>query len=789
MRLSILCFALGVWLLQQQRELPGAPLVALVFGACLVLAAATARLHRKHWSKPALACAAALGLCAGFAWAAGAAQLRMADRLPVENEGRDVRIVGVVSDLPQKFDGGLRFELSVEQSEAAVPALVQLSWYAGRRGQEGVPPMLRAGERWQLMVRLKRPHGNLNPHGFDYEAHLLERGVRATGYVRESAYNRRIDDLVRRPMLLVERLRQSVRERFQAALSDRAYAGVIIALVVGDQRAIAPEYWDVFARTGTTHLMSISGLHVTMVAGLLYFLVFAAWRRLPGLCLRLPAQKAAVLGGAGAALLYALLAGFGVPAQRTLYMLTVVALALWLGRIGTPSRVLAVALAAVLIVDPWAVLSAGFWLSFAAVGFLFYIGAGRLAFGHWLREWARSQWAVTIGLIPALLVMFQQLSLVAPLANAVAIPVVSFLITPLALAAAMLPFDALLTLDHQLLTYLMALLEWLSDVPQAVWQQAAPPTWALLSGVAGCTWLLLPRGFPARWVGALLLLPLLLAQAQRPGEGELRMTVLDVGHGLAVHLQTRAHDLLYDTGPRYSPQANAGNRIILPYLRAAGVGRIHGLVVSHEDQDHAGGMAAVLEGLPVEWVTSSIAARGQTSRPGHRPCHAGQSWEWDGVRFDMLHPQPADYLERRKDNDLSCVLRVTAGSRRVLLTGDIEAAAESALLRRLPGPELASEILVVPHHGSRSSSSARFIAAVAPAAAIFPVGYRNAFRHPHPDVAGRYERSGVRALRTDRDGAVAVIINSSGSSFELARQIRRRYWHHTGNTALAATAQ
>lgn len=714
----------------------------------------------------------------------------MSDALASEAEGRDVRITGVVDGLPQRFDGGLRFELSVEQSEAAVPHLVQLSWYAGRkRGhEEALPPMLRAGERWQLMVRLKRPHGNLNPHGFDYEAHLLERGIRATGYVRESAYNRRLDEMVWRPMLIVERLRQMVRERFQSVLAQRPYAGVLIALVVGDQRAITPGLWNVFARTGTTHLMSISGLHVTMVAGLLYFLVLATWRRLPGLCLRLPAQKAAILGGAGAALLYALLAGFGVPAQRTLYMLSVVALALWVGRIGTPTVVLALALAAVLIADPWAVLSAGFWLSFGAVGFLFYIGAGRLAIGHWLREWARSQWAVTIGLIPALLAMFQQLSLVAPLANAVAIPVVSFLITPLALAAAMLPFDALATLDHQLLAWLMALLEWLSALPQAMWQQAAPQAWALFSGVAGCLWLLLPRGFPARWVGALLLLPLVLVPAQRPREGEMKVTVLDVGHGLAVHVQTRTHDLLYDTGPRYSTQANAGNRIILPYLRAAGVDRIHGMVVSHEDQDHAGGMASVLEGLPVEWLASSIEARDEDSRQQHHRCHAGQSWEWDGVRFDMLHPQPEDYLVRGKDNDLSCVLRVAAGSRRVLLTGDIEAAGESALLRRLPDQELASEILVVPHHGSRSSSSARFIEAVAPAAAIFPVGYRNAFRHPHPDVAGRYERAGARTLRTDRDGAVAVTISGSGSSFELARQISRRYWHQDSATVLAAPA-
>jgi competence protein ComEC len=357
--------------------------------------------------------------------------------------------------------------------------------------------------------------------------------------------------------------------------------------------------------------------------------------------LRLPAQKAAAAAGWATAFGYCLLAGFGVPAQRTLYMLSVVALALWLGRAASGSRVLALALLLVLLLDPWAVLAAGFWLSFGAVGLLFHVGAGRLAPGHWLAEWGRAQWAVTLGLMPALLALFQQFSLVSPLANAVAIPVVSFIVTPLALIAAALPFDALLLLAHQILAWLMAFIAWLADLPLAVWQQAAPPAWAVALGLLGCAWLLLPRGFPSRWRRRVLMLPLVLVEPARPAPGELRLTVLDVGQGLAVHAQTAAHDLIYDTGPQFSPDANSGNRILLPYLRAAGVRRLDGLIVTHQDKDHAGGALSLLDGLPVAWTASAMPADHPfREAPGHRPCLDGQSWEWDGVRFEMLHPAP-----------------------------------------------------------------------------------------------------------------------------------------------------
>src|SRR5215470_6795578 len=336
-----------------------------------------------------------------------------------------------------------------------------------------------------------------------------------------------------------------------------------------------------------------------MIAGLFAALVSFLWRRSEALALALPAQKAAALAGFLAALAYCLISGFAVPAQRTLYMVGVVAAALWLGRASSASRVLAAALLVVLILDPWAVLSPGFWLSFAAVAVIFHVRAGHTAKPHWLVQWGRVQWAVTVGLAPLMLVLFQQVSLVSPLANAVAIPVVSFVVTPLALAGAVLPLDWVLVLGHAVLEAMMAVLGVLASLPSAMWQQHAPVPWTVPLALLGIAWLLLPRGFPARWLGAVLALPLFAVLPPAPAAGELWITVLDVGQGLSVVARTQRHALLYDAGPAYNALADSGSRVVLPYLRGEGIARLDGLVVSHDDRDHAGGAASVLGAIPV----------------------------------------------------------------------------------------------------------------------------------------------------------------------------------------------
>ncbi|HYN27083.1 MAG TPA: DNA internalization-related competence protein ComEC/Rec2, partial [Burkholderiales bacterium] len=633
-------------------------------------------------------------------------------------------------------------------------------------------------QRWRLSARLRRPHGNANPGGFDFEAWMLERGIRAVGYVRADAPAALIVTRVNRPAYVLERVREAVRSRLLRSLDGRPYAGVIVALAVGDQRAIQPIQWRIFTRTGVNHLMSISGLHITMVASLAYLLVLRLWRRSETLTLRLPAVRAAAAAGLAAALAYAALSGFAVPAQRTVFMLGIVAAALWLGWMTRPLAVLAAAAALVILVDPIAVISAGFWLSFGAVAVIMLAGGGRIGRFSWLGAWARTQWAVTLALVPLLLAMFQQVSLVSPIANAIAIPLVSLVVVPLTLLAAVLPLDSIAHAAHAVMAFCMGVLETLDRVPDTVWQQHAPPSWAVPLAMLGALWMLLPRGFPARWVGAGFLLPLFLSLPPRPLPGELWLTVLDVGQGLAVVARTQGHALLYDTGPAFSDQVSAGDRIVVPYLRASGVRRLDGVIVSHDDLDHSGGALAVLQAMPVQWLSSPLSAVHPISEAAAhaRRCSAGERWEWDGVAFEMLHPDAESYNEFDfKDNDRSCVLRIVSPYGAVLLPADIERRSEIRLLRISP-ERLSAEVLIAPHHGSRTSSTPEFVRAVAPRLVVISAGYRNRFGHPHPTVVRRYREQGSELVRTDLVGAVLVKMGSSGIETSGWRQLERRYW-------------
>jgi competence protein ComEC len=421
--------------------------------------------------------------------------------------------------------------------------------------------------------------------------------------------------------------------------------------------------------------------------------------------------------------------------------------------------------------DPWATLAAGFWLSFGAVAALLYVGSAEVGAGKgWrqrLRGWGIVQWAATLASLPILLLVFQQLSLVSPLANAVAIPVISFVLTPLALLGALLPWWPILALAHLVLDWLMRFLEWAATWP--VWQVPAPPLWAALAAALGVAVCLLPRGMPGRMLGALLILPALFWPVARPAEGEAWVSVLDVGQGLASVVRTQRHTLIYDPGPLYSAESDAGQRVVVPYLRYLGLDRVSMLMVTHRDADHSGGMASVLSALQVDEVRSSLAENG-----GER-CLAGQRWVWDGVTFEVLHPTADDYARAGKSNHLSCVLRIETGGHRLLLTGDIEAADEAALLARL-GDDLRADLLLVPHHGSKTSSTPAFLAAVGASQAVIPVGYRNRFGHPKEDVLARYRERQAQVWRTDRDGALMVTLAGSGVEVAAWREARRRYW-------------
>ena len=759
MTFAALAFAAGAALLQMQAVLPSLAWAAMV--------AVLAVVGLRYRAVLVLAAAAA-----GFFWATACAQWRMADWLAPDLEGRDLAIVGVVSSLPAVAERSVRFEFDVEGAGGArVPRKLLLTWYR-RGGQEEEPAIVSAvhpGERWQFTVRLRRPHGLVNPHGFDYEAWLLERGIGATGYVRGRTEPRRVG--YRNSLLdYVERAREAVRDRFLNVLGATPAAGILAALAVGDQRAISREEWQLFNRTGVTHLMSISGLHVTLVSGLAAWLVSLLWRRVPPLVLRLPARKAAALAAIVAALGYTLLAGFGVPAQRTFWMVTVVAIALWSGRISSPWRTLTLALALIVLMDPWAPLSAGLWLSFGAVVLIFYVAAGWTEPGPKWMQWTRVQWAITLGLAPAALLLFGQVSVAGPLANALAIPLVSVVITPLALVAAIVPIDALLELSALLVQWLLQFLEWCAALPAALWQQHVPPVWAVVVALAGAAWTLAPRGVPWRPAGLALMAPAFFTIPPAPKAGEAWITTFDVGQGLAVVVRTQGRTLLYDTGPAYGAESDSAARVVVPALRGQGISTLDLLVLTHEDTDHTGGALTVLESFEVAAVASSLPSAHplHALAPNAHRCAAGESWEWDGVRFEFLHPSGADVVRR---NNLSCVLRVAARGRAVLLTGDIERVAEAQLLAKA----VRSDVLVVPHHGSRTSSTPEFIAAVSPSWALVPVGYRSRFGHPSAEVLARYGAAGIPIVRTDLDGAISVRLGDT-LTLQTERQLRARYW-------------
>lgn len=733
-----------------------------------------------------------LSFLLGFFWAATLATIRLSDALPHAWENQPVELIGVVSSVSELTERGERFRFDVEKVltlGAIIPRHISLSFYPAnswgqsRQNEVQTPPRVaafKAGERWQITARLKRPHGTQNPHGFDFESWALAENIRAAGSIKTKANNKKLQNFVWHPKYMVEHVREKIQQRIVKVLENKPYSGVIQALVMGDDSQIAADDWQMFLRTGISHLMSISGLHITMLSGLMFGLMSFVWRRIPQLATRLPTRKAATVAGVLTALIYALIAGFAVPTQRTLYMLMVFALALWSGRQLVISQVLALALFVVVVIDPWAVMAAGFWLSFGAVAMLSFALGARIGQTHWLNAAIHTQWAVTIGMVPLLLMMFHQASIVSPVANAFAIPIISFVVTPLALLGSFLPIDSLLMLSYKALEICMFVLNWLNQLPDAVWQQHTPATWTLFPALLGVIWLLLPRGIPMRWLGLVGFLPMLLLVPPRPVVGEMKVTVLDVGQGLSVVVQTATHTLLYDAGAKYNQQSDAGGRIVVPFLRGEGVKEIDGFMVSHNDNDHSGGMLSVLSLMPVDWFASSMPDEVALDAAAEKmKCYAGQVWAWDGVDFEVLHPQLQSYEDPKvKDNNRSCVLKITSASGSLLLTGDIEKSVEATLVEQAIG-QLKSDVLIAPHHGSKTSSSASFIAAVAPSLVIFTSGYLSRFKHPAPEVVERYQAFNSAMFRSDYHGAIEINYLGGKSAIEASswRSQNKRYWH------------
>jgi competence protein ComEC len=732
---------------------------------------------------------------------------RLDDRLAPALEGQDLELVGVIASLPQWREGSARFHFDVESARpafagedeqaqppgvAGVPTRVLLTWgggFADGALQRLPPEDLQAGQCWRFVVRLRRPHGSFNPHGFDVELWLFENGLGATGSVR-SLRSQRHEWLGVAPGYPVQRARQAVADAIRARVPDARSAGVLAALVVGEQSAIDRADWDLFRITGVSHLMAISGLHVTMFAWLAAGVLRRLWHRRQGWMLALPAPVAARWGGLVLALGYAVFSGWGVPSQRTVWMLATVAVLAQIGRRWPWGLMLLCTATVVAAVDPWALLAPGFWLSFVAVALLMASGDGAWVQatvsadpGRWSRwkAWVRqsvgvglrTQAIATVGLAPLTLIFFQQVSVVGFVANLVAIPIVTLVVTPLAmLGMAAAPCWDLAALAVRGLSLW---LEWLARWPLAEVLTAAAPVWAMGVGVAGAVLAVLPGPRGLRAFAMLLLLPLLWPPAPRPASGAFEVIALDVGQGTAVLVRTAHHTLVYDTGPVYSADSDAGRRVLLPVLQALGERQVDLLMLSHRDIDHVGGAQAMLARYPATPVSSSLEEGHELLRSmaTHEPCRAGQRWQWDGVDFEVLHPGPHDQAPPLKPNQVSCVLRVSGAGHSALLTGDIEQGEEARLVAQW-GEALAADLLIVPHHGSKTSSTPDFLDVVQPRVAVFQAAYRSRFGHPAREVWERYAERGIERIATPACGAYRW---SQGQG-RCERDLRPRYWHH-----------
>ena len=752
-----------------------------------------------------------------------------------EIEGQDIRVTGMVASLPVQNAMGVRFNFEIKSAShldtklpIPLPAWVELSWYDREGGGLGgvlAWADLHPGDTWQFVVRFKAAHGLRNPGGFDQELWLWERGVMATGVVRSGKRDAAPQKLSASWLYPISQARQFIRSRIAMSLASvdhpsQIHAGVIAALVMGDQGAIVRADWDLFRATGVAHLMSISGLHITLWAWLFARVIGLVWRWTAktgsALCLLWPAPTVSAWGGAILATLYALFAGWGLPAQRTILMLWVIVLVQSLGLRWPRIWVWALAFWVLVVWDPWALLQAGFWLSFVAVGALM-LGSPvhvslrtnkrindpelvqedglkdfRLNMGNSIWQGflvlAKEQWVVMIALTPLSILYFGQVSLIGILANFVAIPWVTWLVTPLAMLGIL--FSPFWQVALHALQPLMVLLEMMSQLPGSVWVMPVPPvvigTFAVLGG------LLFLQVWPwaLRCWGILFLIPAFLWQEPKPSEGHFDLWFADVGQGNAVIVRTANHALLYDTGPQYSENSDAGQRVLVPLMSRMGI-QLDRLILSHRDSDHTGGAATVLEAQKAAKVWASLEDGHPLSNlRAVNVCLAGQKWTWDGVQFEFLHPTPADLLIKSSSNANSCVLRIDArqdasfqnkhheeepAKSSALLVGDIEAIQEYALLQRSALKPVG--VLLVPHHGSQTSSSAAFIAALMPQWAVVQAGYLNRYGHPSPKVVERYESMGVKLVSSPDCGA-AHWQSVKPHQLECERALRKRYWQY-----------
>ena len=715
----------------------------------------------------------------GFVYGCLYASFTLSRHLPPELLGVEVEITATIVDLPHRDGRRLKFlsELeSIRSLESDVPlqrrGRIRLSWYGA-----GAPD-LKAGNKVRLVVKLKAPSGFMNPGGFDLERWLIQNKIVATGYVRSKSFDA-ASSVLSNSLTPVSTARNVLQRRLITASDGMASQGVILALAVGDRSGIDSELWDRFISTGTNHLLAISGLHISLVAGFVALLVQSLWRY-SGLSDRSTRRGCSLAAALVAALCYAAMAGFSVPTVRALMMFSVLVCLLVLRRHQRPVQSLAIALMVVCLSDPLSVLSPGFWMSFAAVAVLYLVFSNshtksRLAF---FTRLMRGHVLVSVGLYPLTLLFFGQASLVAPLANLLVTPLVGMLVTPLVFLSAMAVLVSIplatfvLFIADWLLQLTFTLLGFFSTVPYALVKLSGATSVAVAFAAITALLMIVPVAHGVRAISLILTLPLFFPQPGHLPQGSYRVTFLDVGQGTSVVVRTAGHTLVYDTGDQFSSRFSAADAVLIPWLRSKAISTVDTLIVSHADRDHSGGADEVLDEFNVAKLMLSSPLP-QRPEAAHVKCRAGDTWQRDNVRFSILHP---DERMAGSENDRSCVLRIsTPGGIDTLLTGDIERYAEGMLLRR--GELQTVAILLSPHHGSATSSGSDFITALQPQFVVHSTGYKNRFDFPREEVTARYQSSGARQFNTAESGAIDFLVSDAGVKFSRYRVAARRWWH------------
>jgi len=779
MRLFAVFFLLGTLIIQFVQQLPSFIWIGLFLSISIFL---TVLFYKKSVARLFILTNAVL---VGLLLSTLAANNILDKRIPQQWEGRDIILIGQVQGLPVNKEQGTRFRFKIHQAALKthpnqainLQGLVRLGWFQHAQ-------IMNAGETWQLVARMKRPSGFLNPGGFDYEKWLLTQRISATGYIRdEPELNKRLKSS---PWWSIDHLRQSIHERIQVDIEDKDSAAIISALVVAVRTKFDDEQWRLLQQTGTSHLVAISGLHIAVVAGFAFLPIMLIWGIFPSLNERIPLKVAGVIAGVLFASVYAMLAGFTLPTQRALLMVVIALLGLLVRRHYQPSTILAVVVIAVLLLDPLAGMTVSFWLSFLAVTMILVILNRQIdqidKRQSVIMKLVKLQLLLSLGMLPLTLFFFGSASLLSPIANLIAIPWVSLVVVPLSLIALVfMPIstfisNGLLSISALAIKWMFAGFELLGNSPLSNVTVAKIPDEYLIIAFAGFLFMLLPKGFPARWLGLIAILPAVLFVPEKPNQGEFTFTLLDAGQGMASVIQTQNHTLIYDVGTRYNNTFDVGKLVVVPFLKARGIERVDSLILSHNDIDHWGGAESVLKEIGVDKVISSDPKILENKNV--RVCVQGQHWQWDGVDFEILSPPPSTEVSLKRDNNKSCVLRVSNMNHSVLLTGDIEKKVEK-LMSVMIARKLPSEVITVPHHGSKTSSSKAFLKAVSPKLALIPAGYRNRFGHPKDQVLQRYKKLGIPVMDTVTSGAITVNFSKNKHEIEPSsyRKLKRGFWN------------